>query len=83
MTPQNQVDRRSKLFVEDSRGNRITKPVVLDGWLYGQEIDKLRQTLTEFFTDPEVIYKFIILLTINVIYCSFHLTNTQSVSMAF
>ena len=57
LTPQNQVDRRSKLFVEDSRGNRITKPVVLDGWLYGQEIDKLRQTLTEFFTDPEVIYK--------------------------
>ena len=57
LNPQNQVDRRSKLFVEDSRGNRITKPVVLAGWLYGQEIGKFRQTLTAFFTDPEVIHK--------------------------
>ena len=62
LAPQSQADTRSKLFVEDNHGNRITKPIVINGCLYGQEIESIRQTTTGFFTDPEVIHHNLIMI---------------------
>ena len=58
---QTQTDRRKTFYVEDSRG-RVTKPVVIKGWLYGQKIEEINQTTNALFTDPEV--NIVLLMTI-------------------